>query len=289
MEDLELLENVSLKKFNTFNIGGFCKYFYSPKNSEELLYGLKKIKENNLKYFIIGGGSNIILPDEDFDGVVISLKKIKKIKVIKNIATIDAGVTLGFMNNSLLKKGYTDFIWASAIPGTLGGALMINAGAHGHDMYENLISIKVIKDDKFSTLKKKDIKYGYRNTNLKDVIIVSATFSVKKGDNFAAVEKMKEWTKERISKQPIDKLNAGSTFKNPVNNYAGKIIEDCGLKSMVVGDAQVSDKHANFIVNNKNATSSEIKELIQIIKAKVKKNHNIDLELENEIVDWNNL
>lgn len=289
MENLELKENVDLKKYNTLSIGGVAKYLYYPKNSEELLESLKVIKDAGYKWFIIGGGSNIILPDEDFDGVIISLRKIKKIKIINNVATIDAGVTLAFLNNSLFKKGYTNFIWASGIPGTLGGALKINAGAFEHSMFENLISIRGIKDGEIIEIKKEDIEYGYRYTNLKDIIIVSGTFNVNKGDSFKAVELMKNWTEERIDTQPLDYFNAGSTFKNPSNDYAGRLIESCGLKGRSINDAKVSTKHANFIINKKNATSKDIIELIDIVKKEVKEKENVDLILENEIIIWDNL
>lgn len=289
MEGCNFEKNINLKKYNTLGLGGNAKYYFAPANVDEFLNVIKKIEEGNIKYFVLGGGSNVILPDEDFDGVIISLKKLKKIKITKNKALIDSGINLGFLNNSMLKKGYTDFTWAAGIPGTLGGALFVNAGAYDHDMYENLVSINVYKNKQVINIKKKDIKYGYRTTSFKDEIILSAEFIVFKGDSHKAIDDMKNWAEKRISTQPLDKKNAGSTFKNPENNSAGKLIDECGLKGFNINGAEVSTKHANFIINEKNATSKDIKILINHVKDEVKNQKNIDLELENKIINWNEL
>lgn len=282
MNNLILEENVSLKKYNTFGIGGIANKFFSPANTEELISYIEKEDE----YFIIGGGSNVILPDENYKGTIISLKKMKRIKMEKTNAEIDAGITLAFLNNSFLKKGYTDFVWACGIPGTLGGAIIINAGCYGHDIFENLVSIKAYKNGEIIIITKEEIKFGYRYTDLKDLIILSAKFNIHKGDSIAAIENMKNWSNKRLETQPVGTLNAGSTFKNPEGQSAGFLIETAGLKGYNINGASVSEKHANFIVNDGTASSEDIKKLINDIKKEVKRVHNVDLVLENKIVNW---
>lgn len=274
--------NVCLKKYNTMGLGGNAKTFFSPSNADDLMDFLK----TNDNYFILGGGSNVILPDEDYDGTIISLKKLRKIKITGRTVKIDAGVSLSFLNNSLLKRGYTDFVWSSAIPGTLGGALYINAGCYNHDIYENLVSITVIKDGKMKTIKKKNIEYGYRTTNFTNEIIISAIFNISKGKTTEALDNMKNWAIKRLSSQPIGTKNAGSTFKNPENMSAGALIEQAGLKGYSINGASVSLKHGNFIINDGTATSEDVKKLIKHIQDEVKKVHNVDLVLENKIVSW---
>lgn len=283
MEKVLIEENVCLKNHNTLGLGGNCKKFFSPNNKEELI---KFLKTNTEQYFIIGGGSNLILPDEDYNGVVISLKKLRKIKITGNTATIDAGITLSFMNNSLLKKGYTNFVWSAGIPGTLGGALFINAGCYGHDMYENLISVTVLKDGKVKTINKKNIKYSYRKTDFNEEIILSADFLLEKGDSIKAIGNMRDWAEKRIASQPLEYKNAGSTFKNPEIASAGALIDQAGLKGYKVGGASVSHKHANFIINDGTASSSDVKKLIKHIQKEVKRVHDVDLEIENILVNW---
>lgn len=284
--NLEILESVDLKNHNTLGIGGKAAYFFLPKNIDELVFGLNKFKVERRKTFIIGGGSNILLPDDDFSGVIISLKNMNSIKIINSEALVEAGVFLGFMNNILLKNGFVNFTWASGIPGTLGGALYINAGAYNHDIYEDLISVTYIKNDKVITKLKKDILFGYRKTNFTNEVIVSAKFALKVGDTKIAKEQMLELSQKRMIAQPLNEKNAGSTFKNPNNFYAGKLIEDNNLKSFSIGGAKISDKHANFIVNFNNAKSSDIINLINHVKTVVKENNDIDLELENKIINW---
>lgn len=283
----EVIENANLKNYNTYKIETHAKYLLFPNDEEQLLNLLKYLELNNISYFIIGNGSNIILPDNDYDGVVINLKNFKEMRIINDLVEVSAGVMLPFFNQELLQNSYSNFYWASGIPGTIGGSLKGNAGAYGHDIMEYLEYLTVIKDNCIIDLKKEDIEYGYRFTNLNDVIIIKAVFKIIKGDIEEINQIIKENNEKRRLTQPVEYPTAGSVFRNPEGLSAGKLIEEAGLKGYKIGRAKVSEKHANFIINDGMATSSDIIDLIEYIKKEIKEKNNIDLVLEQIIVKWN--
>lgn len=282
----EVLKNVSLKKYNTYGIDTKTKYLVMPNSKQDVLNVLNYLNNNHIPYYVLGNGSNILLPDNDYNGAIIKLNKLNKIEIKNNILKVEAGVLLPYLNQKLLNLGYVNFYWTSSIPGEVGGSIHGNAGAYKHDIFENLISIEIIQNNKIITLNKEDIKYGYRYTNLNNCLILSATFNLVKGDINTIKEEMKLNLKKRMKTQPLDELTAGSVFKNPDGYSAGKLIEDLGLKGKVIGGAKVSEKHANFIVNFNKAKSSDIISLINLIQEKVLKENNINLELEQIIVKW---
>jgi UDP-N-acetylmuramate dehydrogenase len=282
----EVLKNVSLKKYNTYGIDTKTKYLVMPNSKQDVLNVLNYLNNNHIPYYVLGNGSNILLPDNDYNGAIIKLNKLNKIEIKNNILKVEAGVLLPYLNQKLLNLGYVNFYWASSIPGEVGGSIHGNAGAYKHDIFENLISIEIIQNNKIITLNKEDIKYGYRYTNLNNCLILSATFNLVKGDVNTIKEEMKLNLKKRMKTQPLNELTAGSVFKNPDGYSAGKLIEDLGLKGKVIGGAKVSEKHANFIVNFNKAKSSDIISLINLIQEKVLKENNINLELEQIIVKW---
>jgi UDP-N-acetylmuramate dehydrogenase len=282
----EVLKNVSLKKYNTYGIDTKTKYLVMPNSKQDVLNVLNYLNNNHIPYYVLGNGSNILLPDNDYNGAIIKLNKLNKIEIKNNILKVEAGVLLPYLNQKLLNLGYVNFYWASSIPGEVGGSIHGNAGAYKHDIFENLISIEVIQNNKIITLNKEDIKYGYRYTNLNNCLILSATFNLVKGDINTIKEEMKLNLKKRMKTQPLDELTAGSVFKNPEGYSAGKLIEDLGFKGKVIGGAKVSEKHANFIVNFNKAKASDIISLINLIQEKVLKENNINLELEQIIVKW---
>ena len=282
--------NADLKKYNTYRIGGIAKRVIHPYSLENVKGILEAIKDANEKYFILGNGSNVILPDEDYDGNIIMFDLLNKIEVDKEIneACVEAGVKLGVLNETLLKDEYINFYWANSIPGTLGGAIVGNAGAYNHEIFEYLISVTVLdKDYNLIELKKEDIEYGYRHTNLNKYIVLQAKFNVEKGDVLETRELIKEQALKRMKSQPLNMPNAGSVFKNPEGDSAGRLIDSLGLKGYNIGGARVSDVHANFIVNDGDATSKDIKDLIKYVQKEVYDNYKIELELEQKIVRWN--
>ncbi len=286
---MKVLESVDLKKYNTYGIGGIAKYLISPSNVDDLECLLKYLNEQNTFWYILGGGSNVILPDEDFDGVIIRLDKLDEFSIDGDIITAGAGISLGKFVKNMLDNGFTNYGALSGIPGLLGGAIIGNAGAYGVSVFDYLISVTIMDDlGNIRVLEKPDINYDYRYTEFKGGknIIVAATFQGIRGDVAEELEKISDNMAKRRSTQPLEYKNAGSVFKNPPGASAGYLIEHAGLKGISVGGAKVSEKHANFIINYNNATSNDIKKLIDIIKGEVKKKFNEELELEQVIVKW---
>lgn len=287
-KDMEIVENASLNKINTYKIPSEAKYLITIKSVEALIKLIAYLQKNNIKYFILGGGSNVIL-DDYFDGVIIKLDGLDYINIDDVKVTSGAGVMLGKLARTTINFNLTGLEWSINIPGSLGGSIVGNAGAYNSEMFDNLISIKVLtKDLKVIELKKDDIKYEYRHTNIKEqgLIVLEGTFLLKEGNKEESLELVNDRCKRRALSQPLDKPSAGSVFRNPPGDYAGRLIEAAGLKGKVIGDAMVSDKHANFIVNIGNATGNDIKSLIELVKTEVKKQFGVDLILEQEIVDW---
>ena len=283
-------ENVDLKKYTTLGVGGIAKYLIEVTSEKNLVSLIKYLRENNLKYYILGNGSNVILDDSFFDGVIIRVNKLNKIEVNEDVVTASCGVKLGFLNNVALQNGLVSLYFASLIPGEVGSSVMGNAGCYNHSLMEYVQSVKVLtKEGNVTNISKSEIKYGYRYTSLKGNIILSVTFKLEKGDPLETLKLIKENNDKRLATQPLDTKNVGSIFKNPEGFSAGKLIDDLGLKGYHIGDAYVSDKHANFIVNKGNATYLDVLNLISYIKLNVFENYKISLEVEPKIVSWSNL
>ncbi|MBE6140430.1 MAG: UDP-N-acetylmuramate dehydrogenase [Firmicutes bacterium] len=278
-----VLENASLKELNTYKIECFAKYLVYVKDQESLVKLLKNIK---LPYFILGGGSNIILKDEFFNGIVIKLDNLKKINYEDDYVEVESGVNLNSFINDLLKKGFVNLGLLFGIPGSVGGAIMGNAGCYGKSIFDELISVKIIDDGKIKEIEKENIKYGYRYSEFKEknIVIISAKFRLEKGNVEEIRNQIKMNLEKRINSQPLEYPNAGSVFKNPEGFSAGKLIEEAGLKGLKIGGAMISEKHANFIINHDNAKALDIIELIKIVKNKIKEINNIDLELEQIVI-----
>lgn len=280
--------NIDLKNYNTYKIGGIAKYLIKPKTAYDLKPIFDELKNKNIPYLLLGGGSNVILPDEDFNGAIIKLDNLNEVEFKGNICYAGAGILLNKLIKTCIDNGYVNLKKLYGIPGTLGGAIRGNAGCNNDEIFNYLISILVYDDGVIKYLNKEDIDYGYRETSFKknNMIILGAILKIELGDANEAYEYIKEIFKDRISKQPLEYPSAGSVFKNPKGNSAGKLIDECGLKNLSIGGAKVSDKHANFIINYEFAKSSDIIKLIEEIKKEVKLKKNIDLELEQIIIKW---
>lgn len=285
----ELLKNESLKKYNTYKIGGYSKYVIKPYDVSNLKKLLKYLKENNIKYIILGKGSNIILPDEDYNGVIILLDKINNIEIENNIVTSYAGVTLNKLITDTINNNLCGLENLYGIPGTLGGAIIGNAGCNGSTISDNLISVTYLENNELKEISKENCDFKYRNSIFKgdkNKIVISAKFKLNNGNKEELISIIKEKLIKRKNSQPLEYPNAGSVFKNPENDYAGRLIESVGLKGFNIGGAFISDKHANFIINKNNATKKDIVDLINLIQDKIEKNYNIKLELEQEIIKF---
>ncbi len=287
----EVLENVSLKDYSSIKIGGNCKYLIKPYDIEHLIDLNNYLKNNNIKYYVLGNGTNVILDDSYFDGVIIKLDNLKSIHYDDNVVTCESGVSLPFFVKDTLNKGYTSLGFASMIPGTVGGAVVGNAGCYSHEIMEYVKSVTVLnRYNEVITIDKNDISFGYRYTSLKGkYIILSTTFILNKGNVALELHQIQANNEKRINTQPLNYPNVGSIFRNPEGYSAGKLIDDLGLKGYKIGDAGISEKHANFIVNLGSATFEDVISLIDYIKAKVKETYDIDLICEPEIIRWSNL
>ena len=287
IKNYEYYKDISLKKYNTYRLDVKCGYLIYPGNTKELIDLLKYLKENNINYFILGGGSNIILAKPYFD-VVIKLDKLNNIKIKENIVTAEAGVSLIYLANLCMNNNLNGLSFAGGIPGLVGASTAMNAGAYKEDIGSIVEEVKVLTPDlEVKTMTKEELKFAYRDSFLKkhkDYICLETTFKLSYLDKEKIKETMNNRRDRRISSQPLNLPSAGSVFRNPEGMSSGKLIEDLGLKGYTIGGAQVSEKHANFIVNIGGATYDDILTLIEYIKEQVKEKYNIDLILEQEII-----
>ena len=282
----ETIENIDLKNYNTFRFDCNAFAMIKPSNEKELIDAINIIKENNYKYFVIGNGSNIILPDY-YNGIIINLEKFNKYEIKDDILNVESGCMLNKIATEISYKGYKGLEFASGIPGTIGGSVVGNAGAFNSSISEVLLSIKVYDGKSIKELSNKDLKFEYRNSmlkNNKNIIVLSCKFKLSKSNVEDIKKIILENTKKRISSQDLTHPSNGSVFRNPSGYSAGKLIDDLGLKNYKIGGAYISPKHANFIVSDGTAKSSDVIKLINKVKREVKKHYNIDLVLEQEII-----
>ncbi len=284
------LENVSMAKYTTYKTGGIAKLLVYPKDEKKLILLLRELKKNNIKYKILGNGSNTLFSDKVFYGIIIKLDCLDQIIVHGNIIKAGSGVNLIKLSNFAIKKSLSGLEFASGIPGTVGGAVFMNAGAYKSDMGYVVKSIRVITPNlEIITMSNRELDFHYRSSFLQKnpgYICLEAAFQLKRGNKNEMLDLVKERKERRMASQPLDYPSAGSVFRNPENLFAGKIIEDLGYKGLSKGGAKISEKHANFIINYNNATSKDIKDLIDFIKSEVKEKCNIDLKVEQEFVNW---
>ncbi len=299
-ELIELLEksnlgkiekNVKLSKYTTYKTGGKAKVIVYPKNVSCLVKLIKILKNNEVKFKILGNGSNLLFSDKTYDGVLIRLNEFEKLEFLpRNKIIVGAGYSLMKLSLLASKKGLAGLEFAAGIPGTVGGAVYMNAGAYKSDMGYIVQQVKVLTPDmKVITLSNKEMKFHYRSSFLQSnpgYICLEVILKLTKGDKDVLDEVIKERRKRRMESQPLEFPSAGSVFRNPEGMFAGQLIEESGLKGKMIGGAMVSEKHANFIINYKNAKSSDIKELIELVHDTVLEKYNVDMRCEQEFVNW---
>ncbi|MBR4670024.1 MAG: UDP-N-acetylmuramate dehydrogenase [Butyrivibrio sp.] len=279
-----VIENEDMSRHTTFKTGGPASLFISPEDTEQLIKVIEVLKKISGDYFILGNGSNILVSDKGFDGAVISLKKFSGIE-LKGDDTIVAGA--GALNSAIASfardNSLTGFEFAAGIPGTIGGAMIMNAGAYDGEMKQVTKEVTVLSPaGEIMVLDNQTMEFGYRTSAIKGrgYIVLSVELKLEKGDQGAISEKMAELAARRRDKQPLEFPSAGSTFKRPEGFFAGKLIEDAGLRGYSIGGAAVSDKHCGFVINKGGATSSDIYRLITEVKAKVMETSGVELEPE---------
>ena len=293
MDTIKIKNNISLQNFTTIKVGGHTEYFAEPKSISELIDYLNWVKLNNLKYRLIGAGSNLLIKNSLHKGLTICTKKLKTIKInrISGLVEAECGVMLPLMANLLAHDGCEGGEWLIGIPGTVGGAVFMNAGSGKLWISKYLLSVQVLDTENLSIYKldRENLIFKYRFSSFQTnkLIILSANFIFRPNKNITKItNETKENLKRKTKTQPYHMPSFGSVFKNPINNYAGKLIEEVGLKGFSIGGAQVSNMHANFIVNNGDATSEEIYRLITVIQQKVLKKKGIFLHPEVRMIGY---
>ncbi|MDD5044745.1 MAG: UDP-N-acetylmuramate dehydrogenase [Candidatus Omnitrophica bacterium] len=281
-----LKSGVFLSRYTTFRIGGKARFFIEPKNVKELTAVIKEARKAKVPYYILGNGSNLLVSDKGINGVVIKLSSpyFKKASFKKNIIDAGAGLNLGQMIEKARNKGLGGCEFLSGIPATVGGAVMMNAGARGDSISGLIKEVKVLdKNGKVGTLGKGKLKFGYRKSNLSQYILLSAKIKLEKRPKGEIGQRISDYLSVRRQTQDTGKPNAGCVFKNPAGDSAGRLIDLCGLKGKRVRDAQVSFRHANFIVNRGRAKAEDVLKLASFVKQRVKERFGVALEEEIKI------
>ena len=285
----KVIDNILMSDYTTYKVGGRAICMAIPDDEKSLIVLLKYLRKNKIKYKILGNGSNVIFNDAGYNGVIIKLDNFNSLRIINNKIIVGAGYMLNKLALRVSRLGLTGMEFAAGIPGTVGGAIYMNAGAYKRDMGYIVTSVKVLTPQyEIKTLYNKDLNFHYRSSFFqthKDYICLEATIHLIKGNSEEIINLIEERKKRRLETQPLEYPSAGSVFRNPDGNFAGKLIEEIGYKGKSIGGAKVSEKHANFIINNGNATGEDVKKLIIEIKNKIKEKYNIELKVEQEFVE----
>lgn len=280
----QILQNEPMKNHTLFKIGGNADFLVQP-NSVEQISSLVKVLRD-IPYLVIGNGSNLLVCDEGVRGVIIKISNLlSKIEVNGNIIYAESGAFLSKIANVAYNAGLSGFEWAAGIPGTLGGAVLMNAGAYGGEMKDVVISTTYI-DENGDLQKTSDHRFGYRTSIFeeKKCIIIGSEISLQPKNKDEIKAYMNELSEKRHSKQPLEYPSAGSTFKRPDGFFAGKLIEDAGLRGYSIGGAKVSEKHCGFVINSGNATFDDVMNLIEYVQGKVYEQFGVELETEVKIL-----
>lgn len=281
-DNVKLQEPMS--RHTTFRIGGPADFYLCPHSTKEVQEIVEICKEENLPYFVLGNGSNLLVSDKGYRGVVIQLwKNFSDITVKDCCIQAKAGALLSKVAVEALEAGLTGMEFASGIPGTIGGAAFMNAGAYGGEMKDIIKSVKVLDTQgEVRVLPKEELKMGYRTSIVKEkgYTVLSVELELSKGNREEIRNTMEDLKERRTSKQPLEMPSAGSTFKRPEGYFAGKLIMDSGLRGFSVGGAQVSEKHCGFVVNKGGATAMDVLNLIREVQRRVKEQFGVDLETE---------
>lgn len=288
LTDIVSKDNVKIdepmKLHTTFRVGGPADFFVLPQTKEEIRDIICLCRHENVPYYIVGNGSNLLVGDQGYRGVILQIsRKMNAIEVQGDRITAQAGALLSQIASKALDVGLAGFEFASGIPGTLGGACMMNAGAYGGEMREVLASVAVMtQEGEFVRLGADELELGYRTSVFakKGYIVLEADILLEAGDKEAIRERMEELKQKRNEKQPLEYPSAGSTFKRPEGYFAGKLIEDAGLRGFRVGGAQVSEKHCGFVINKGQATAEDVMELMRQVSERVESKFGVRLEPE---------
>ncbi len=283
-------EIVPMSNYTTMQVGGIASVVAFVRTAEEMIIAIREAKNNCVKYVVIGNGSNVVFSDGGFDGLVIVTSEMKSFSVERNIIKADCGASLSRVAVAAQKSELSGLEFAYGIPGTIGGGVVMNAGAYGGELADVVIS-SICYDTKHETIRKIDgdeHKFRYRDSiylNNPNLIVLAVMLRLERGKMEDIVTKMNSNIKARKEKQPLEYPSAGSVFKRPLGYYAAKLIDDCGLKGFRIGGAEVSEKHAGFIVNRGGATADDVARLVRHIHSMVLEQYGVDLESEIRFIN----
>ena len=283
-----ILENENMASHTTFKCGGNASLYIAPNSTDELVKVLEVLRNENYPYMVIGNGSNLLVKDSGYDGAIVEVdKKISEIDVRGEEIIVEAGAKLSKVATIAMENDLAGFEFAHGIPGNMGGAVVMNAGAYGGEMKDVLKWVKVVdQNGEIKTLENEELELGYRTSRVmkEKMIVLEACIKLELGVMGDIAEVMALLMSKRKASQPLEYPSAGSTFKRPEGYFAGKLVQDAGMKGYRVGDAMVSDKHSGFVINCGNATATEVIQVIKDVQAKVKEDFGVDLEPEVRII-----
>lgn len=284
LDENRVLINEPMKKHVTFRVGGNADYFVMPSMPEEVRHIVALCRKIDMPYYVMGNGSNLLVSDTGYRGVIIQIyKEMNKIRVEGNKITAQAGALLSRVGNVAWEAELSGFEFAAGIPGTVGGAVVMNAGAYGGEMKDILLSATILtQEGDVRKLTNEELELGYRTSVVvkRGYVVLEAEFGLVKGEKEVIRTRMDELKVQRQTKQPLEYPSAGSTFKRPEGYFAGKLIQDAGLRGFQVGGAQVSEKHCGFVINKDNATAADVAELMHQVTEKVWEQFGVRLEPE---------
>ncbi|MFA7636496.1 MAG: UDP-N-acetylmuramate dehydrogenase [Monoglobales bacterium] len=281
-----ILINEPMSRHTTFKIGGNADYYITPESVDELAGILRQLKEHSVPHMVVGNGSNLLVSDDGIEGAVISTEKITNITVTGNEIYADAGAKLSALASEATKNSLSGLEFAAGIPGSVGGGIYMNAGAYDGELKDTINFVRIIREGEIVDLPCEKCNFGYRSSIFQSSgdIIIGASFSLTPGDYSEIIAKVHDLSARRKQKQPLEFPSAGSIFKRPEGHFAGKLIQDCGLKGFSIGGAQISDKHCGFIINKGGATAKDVTELIKYIKTEVYVKFGVKIQEEIKLI-----
>ena len=286
----KVLINEKISNYTTYRVGGKARAIVYPKTIEELCDLVKLLNEKNVKYFVLGNGSNVLFSDKLYDGIIIKLDYFNSVEFNDEVITVGAGVSLIKISRESVKRSLSGLEFADGIPGTVGGGIFMNAGAYGENMAMIVDKVRIVNEKgKIIELNNEQMNFSYRTSYLQKhlkCVCIGATLKLKKTNQEDLENFVLDRRNRRKETQPLNYPSAGSVFRNPEGMYAGELIEKMGLKGFSVGKAEISTKHANFIINKGNAKASDIKKIIDYIKAKAQDKYNVKLRVEQRLINW---
>jgi UDP-N-acetylmuramate dehydrogenase len=276
-----------LGKYTSFRIGGPADFYLEPVDKFDLINVVRFFKRFDYRFMIIGKGSNLLISDIGFRGAAINLEEgMGKVILESDIVVADAGVRLSKFVDFCIQHEKKGVEMLAGIPGTIGGAVIMNAGAYGGEISDHLVEVEIYRDDAIQKVKKAEAGFSYRRSGFVRDVILNASFKLPQGNLAELLQRRRELLLKRNQSQPLNLPNSGSMFKNPEGAFAAKLVEDAGLKGKQIGGAQISERHGNFIVNHGNATAQDVLDLVKLARKKVFERSGIKLELEVKLIGF---